>query len=46
MFHFGDVPYAEIAAQLQVSVPKVKSDIFRGRAALLKSLAEAGRDYA
>jgi RNA polymerase sigma-70 factor, ECF subfamily len=46
MFHFGDVPYAEIAAQLQVSVPKVKSDIFRGRAALLKSLAEAGREYA
>ena len=45
MFHFGDLPYTEIASQLQVSVPKVKSDIFRARAALLKSLMGAGRTY-
>jgi RNA polymerase sigma-70 factor (ECF subfamily) len=46
MFHFDDVAYADIAVQLNVSVPKVKSDIFRGRAALMKSLAETGKEYA
>jgi RNA polymerase sigma-70 factor (ECF subfamily) len=46
MFHFGDLPYTQIATQLKISVPKVKSDIFRGRAALLKSMAEAGQEYA
>jgi RNA polymerase sigma-70 factor (ECF subfamily) len=46
MFHFGELPYTEIATQLKISVPKVKSDIFRGRAALLKSMVEAGKEYA
>jgi RNA polymerase sigma-70 factor (ECF subfamily) len=46
LFHFGDEPYADIAAQLKVSVAKVKSDIHRGRVALLKSLADAGKQYA
>jgi RNA polymerase sigma-70 factor, ECF subfamily len=46
LFHFGDAPYADIAAQLKVSVAKVKSDIHRGRLALLKSLADAGSDCA
>ncbi len=46
LFHFGDAPYADIAIQLKVSVAKVKSDIHRGRAALLKSLADVGKDHA
>lgn len=46
LFHFGDVPYADIAAQLKVSLAKIKADIHRGRLALLKSLTEAGNDCA
>jgi RNA polymerase sigma-70 factor (ECF subfamily) len=39
LFHFSDMPYQEIAVQLKVSEAKVKSDIFRARAALLKHVA-------
>jgi RNA polymerase sigma-70 factor (ECF subfamily) len=39
MFHFSDMPYQDIAVQLKISVAKVKSDIFRARAALLKHVA-------
>jgi RNA polymerase sigma-70 factor (ECF subfamily) len=34
LFHFHDLPYEDIAAQLRVSLSKVKTDIRRGRAAL------------
>jgi DNA-directed RNA polymerase specialized sigma24 family protein len=34
--------YDDIAAQLRVSLPKVKTDIQRGRAALAKILARRG----
>jgi RNA polymerase sigma-70 factor (ECF subfamily) len=36
LFHFQDMSYEEIAADLQVSLPKVKSDIHRGRETLKK----------
>jgi RNA polymerase sigma-70 factor (ECF subfamily) len=39
LFHFSEMPYQDIAAQLKVSVAKVKSDIFRARATLLKHAA-------
>ena len=39
LFHFSEMPYQDIAAQLKVSVAKVKTDIFRARAALLKHVA-------
>lgn len=42
LFHFEEMPYTEIAAQLQVSLPKVKTDIQRARAALAKKLARVG----
>jgi RNA polymerase sigma-70 factor (ECF subfamily) len=38
LFHFENLGYEEIAAQLRVSLAKVKTDIFRGRAALRKKL--------
>ena len=34
LFHFEEMPYESIARELGVSLAKVKSDIFRGRAAL------------
>jgi RNA polymerase sigma-70 factor (ECF subfamily) len=42
LYHFEEMPYQEIANQLQVSLPKVKTDIQRARAALAKKLARAG----
>jgi RNA polymerase sigma-70 factor, ECF subfamily len=36
LFHFQDMSYEEIAANLQVSLAKVKSDIHRGRETLKK----------
>ncbi len=42
LYHFEDMPYQEIAQQLQVSLPKVKTDIQRARAALAKILARSG----
>jgi RNA polymerase sigma-70 factor (ECF subfamily) len=36
LFHFQEMSYEEIAAKLQVSVAKVKSDLHRGRETLKK----------
>ncbi len=38
LFHFEDQSYEQIARRLGVSLAKVKSDIFRGRAALRRAL--------
>ena len=42
LYHFEEMPYLDIAKQLQVSLPKVKTDIQRARAALAKVLARRG----
>jgi len=42
LYHFEELSYEDIARDLKVSVPKVKTDIFRGRAALAKILARRG----
>lgn len=39
LFHFEDLAYDEIARRLSVSLPKVKTDILRGRAALARMLS-------
>jgi RNA polymerase sigma-70 factor (ECF subfamily) len=39
LYHFEDMPYADIARRLNVSLAKVKVDIMRGRNALAKALA-------
>src|SRR4051812_27688098 len=39
LFHFEELPYDEIAAQLHVSLGKIKTDILRGRLALAKVLS-------
>jgi len=41
LYHFEDLDYAEIATQLQVSLGKVKTDIFRARETLRKRLQPA-----
>jgi RNA polymerase sigma-70 factor (ECF subfamily) len=38
LYHFEDMPYDQIAVRLKVSLAKVKTDIFRARAALAKTL--------
>jgi RNA polymerase sigma-70 factor, ECF subfamily len=38
LYHFEEMPYEDIARQLRISLPKVKTDILRGRAALAKAL--------
>jgi len=40
LFHFDEMSYQDIAALLGVSMAKVKTDIFRARAALAKLLVE------
>jgi RNA polymerase sigma-70 factor (ECF subfamily) len=42
LFHFEEMPYEQIAAKLRVSLPKVKTDIHRARAALAAILARRG----
>ncbi len=42
LYHFEDMPYDEIARKLGDSLAKVKTDIFRGRAALAKILQRGG----
>jgi len=42
LYHFEEMPYQEIAMQLRISLPKVKTDIRRGRAALLNLLKASG----
>lgn len=39
LYHFEEIPYADIARRLNVSLSKVKIDIMRGRIALAKALA-------
>jgi RNA polymerase sigma-70 factor (ECF subfamily) len=41
LFHFGELPYEAIARELGVTLAKVKTDIFRGRAALAAMLMSA-----
>jgi RNA polymerase sigma-70 factor, ECF subfamily len=42
LYHFEELSYEEIAAQLGISLAKVKTDIFRARAALAKLLLHQG----
>lgn len=42
LYHFEELSYEEIAERLGVSLAKVKTDIFRARAALAKLLAQRG----
>jgi len=42
LFHFEEMPYQDIAQQLRVSLPKVKTDILRARAALAKMMLHSG----
>jgi len=42
LYHFEDMPYQDIAQQLKVSLPKVKTDILRARTALARILAKIG----
>lgn len=44
LYHFEDLDYAEIARALGVSIPKVKTDLFRGREALRKKLQPTRAD--
>jgi RNA polymerase sigma-70 factor (ECF subfamily) len=44
LFHFENLTYEEIAAKLQISLSKVKTDIFRGREALRKKLSLPSTD--
>jgi RNA polymerase sigma-70 factor (ECF subfamily) len=39
LYHFEELSYEDIARQLGVSLSKVKTDIFRGRAALARKLS-------
>jgi RNA polymerase sigma-70 factor (ECF subfamily) len=42
LYHFEEMPYQDIARQLRVSLPKVKTDIMRARIALAKMLDHDG----
>jgi RNA polymerase sigma-70 factor (ECF subfamily) len=42
LYHFDELPYQEIADRLQISLAKVKTDIRRGRVALLELLQSRG----
>jgi RNA polymerase sigma-70 factor (ECF subfamily) len=42
LYHFDDLSYQEIADKLRISLAKVKTDIRRGRAALLPLLQAGG----
>jgi RNA polymerase sigma-70 factor (ECF subfamily) len=42
LYHFEDMSYQDIAARLNVSLAKVKTDILRGRVALAGLLAKSG----
>jgi len=42
LYHFEEMSYEAIAEQLRVSLPKVKTDIARGRSAMAKLLSRAG----
>jgi RNA polymerase sigma-70 factor, ECF subfamily len=42
LYHFEDMPYEDIARKLGVSLAKVKTDILRARAALVKIFQRSG----
>lgn len=42
LYHFEEMSYDEIAVQLRISLPKVKTDIQRARASMAKILARFG----
>jgi len=42
LYHFEAMPYEDISQQLGISLAKVKTDIFRARAALAKRLLRSG----
>lgn len=42
LYHFEEMPYEDIAARLGVSLSKLKTDIFRARAQLARSLVGHG----
>jgi RNA polymerase sigma-70 factor, ECF subfamily len=42
LYHFEEMPYQEIAQQLGISLPKVRTDIQRARASLAKILERKG----
>jgi|SRR6478736_7552532 RNA polymerase sigma-70 factor (ECF subfamily) len=42
LYHFEEMPYEDIARRLNVSLPKVKTDIHRARQALSKVLERRG----
>jgi RNA polymerase sigma-70 factor (ECF subfamily) len=42
LYHFEEMSYEQIAEHLRVSLPKIKTDIQRGRAAMAKLLKKAG----
>ncbi|HEX3838836.1 MAG TPA: sigma-70 family RNA polymerase sigma factor [Steroidobacteraceae bacterium] len=44
LFHYEERSYQQIAADLEVSVAKVKTDILRGRIALAKRLQESAHE--
>ena len=44
LYHFEDLDYGQIAQELGVSIPKVKTDLFRGREALRKKLQPTRAD--
>jgi len=46
LFHFVGRSYQQIAEDLEISVPKVKTDILRGRLALAKLLQDPGMEPA
>jgi RNA polymerase sigma-70 factor, ECF subfamily len=39
LYHFSEMPYADIAQQLNISLSKVKVDILRGRQKLAIALS-------
>jgi len=45
LFHFEELPYEAIAKRLGVSLSKVKTDILRGREALMKALQHSGASH-
>jgi RNA polymerase sigma-70 factor (ECF subfamily) len=40
LYHFEALSYRQIADHLRISLPKVKTDILRARAALTRSLMQ------
>lgn len=44
LYHFEEMPYEEIAQRLHISMAKLKTDIFRARAALARLLMHSGLD--